>query len=92
MTKQVEAVYENGLLRPLEPLPLEEHQRVTVVITEAQPFPERSHPDSDYIEAVQKEVASMGRVPTLEEIHKITSKDPTSWAEAIIAERENGSD
>ena len=30
----------------------------------------------------------MGRVPTLEEIHKITSKDPSSWAEAIIAERE----
>jgi hypothetical protein len=46
------------------------------------------HPDSDYLEAIQKEVASMGRVPTLEEIHKITSKDPTSWAEAIIAERE----
>jgi predicted DNA-binding antitoxin AbrB/MazE fold protein len=88
MTKQVEAVYENGLLRPLEPLPLEEHQRVTVVITEAQSFPELSHPDLDYLEAIKKEVASMGRVPTLEEIHKITSKDPSSWAEAIIAERE----
>jgi len=88
MAKQVEAVYENGLLRPLEPLPLEEHQRVTVVITEAQSFPERSHPDSAYLEAIQKEVASMGRVPTLEEIHKITSQDPTSWAEAIITERE----
>ena len=88
MTKQVEAVYENGILRPLEPLPLEEHQRVTVVITEAQSFPELSHPDLDYLEAIKKEVASMGPVPTLEEIHKITSKDPTSWAEAIIAERE----
>jgi predicted DNA-binding antitoxin AbrB/MazE fold protein len=88
MTKQVEAVYENGLLRPLEPLPLEEHQRVTVVITEAQSFPELSHPDLDYLEAIKKEVASMGRVRTLEEIHKSTSKDPTSWAESIIAERE----
>ena len=88
MTKQVEAVYENGLLRLLEPLPLEEQQRVTVVIVEARSFPERSQLDSDYLEAIQKEVASMGRVPTLEEIHKITSKDPTSWAEAIIAEHE----
>ena len=35
MTREVEAVYENGMLRPLEPLPLEEHQRVTVMITEA---------------------------------------------------------
>ena len=88
MTKQVEAVYENGFLRPLEPLALEEHQRVTVVITEAQSFPQLSHADLDYLEAIKKEVASMGRVPTLEEIHEITSKDPASWAEAIIAERE----
>ena len=88
MTKRVEAVYENGLLRPLEPLPLREHQRVTVVITEAQSSPELSHPDLDYLEAVKKEVASMGRPRTLEEIHEITSKDPTSWADAIIAERE----
>ncbi len=88
MTRQVEAVYENGMLRPLEPLLLEEHQHVTVVITEPQTFPRRSHLDSDYLEAIKKEVASMGRVPTLEEIHKITSKDPASWAEAILAERE----
>ena len=33
MTKQVEAVYENGVLRPLEPLPLDEHQRVTVTVS-----------------------------------------------------------
>jgi len=28
MQMQVEAVYENGVLRPLEPLALEEHQHV----------------------------------------------------------------
>jgi predicted DNA-binding antitoxin AbrB/MazE fold protein len=88
MAKSVEAIYENGLLRPLERLPLEEHQRVTVVITDAQPFPDRTHPDLDYLEGVRTEVASMGRVLTLEEIHEITAKDPTVWAEAIIAERE----
>lgn len=32
MSKRLEAVYENGVLRPLEPLDLEEHQRVTVTI------------------------------------------------------------
>jgi predicted DNA-binding antitoxin AbrB/MazE fold protein len=87
MAKYVKAVYENGLLRPLEPLPLEEHQRVTVVITEAHPVPERSHPDTDYLESVKKEVESMGRIRTLEEIHKITSVDSSSWAQAIIDER-----
>jgi predicted DNA-binding antitoxin AbrB/MazE fold protein len=88
MTKPVEAIYENGLLRPLEPLPFQEHQRVTVVVTESQLFLDRAHPDPDYLEAVRREVGSIDRILTLEEIHKITSKDPTSWAEATVAERE----
>ena len=88
MTRRVEAVYENGMLRPLEPLPLEEHQHVTVVISEARAAPERSRLDADYLAAVRAEVAAMGPIPTLEEIHKITAKDPSSWAEAISAERE----
>lgn len=88
MIKQVEAVYENGMLRPLEPLSLEEHQHVTVVISEAHAVPERSHMDADYLAAVRAEVAAMGSIPTLDEIHRITSKDPSSWAEAIVAERE----
>ena len=88
LTRQVKAVYENGMLRPLEPLPLEEHQHVTVVITEAQSDLERSHLDADYLSAVRTEVAAMGRIPTLAEIRRITAKDPSSWAEAISAERE----
>ena len=32
MTKRVEAIYENGVLRPLEPVNLLEHQRVTVTL------------------------------------------------------------
>jgi predicted DNA-binding antitoxin AbrB/MazE fold protein len=32
MTTTVEAIYENGLLRPLAALPLKEHQRVTVTV------------------------------------------------------------
>ncbi len=34
MHKRLEVVYENGVLRPLEPVDLEEHQRVTVTIEE----------------------------------------------------------
>ncbi len=34
MGKRLEAVYENGVLRLLEPVDLEEHQRVTVTIDE----------------------------------------------------------
>jgi predicted DNA-binding antitoxin AbrB/MazE fold protein len=34
MVRELEAVFENGLLRPLEPLSLEEQQRVHVTITD----------------------------------------------------------
>jgi predicted DNA-binding antitoxin AbrB/MazE fold protein len=32
MVQRIDAVYENGLLRPLEPLQLSEHERVSVTI------------------------------------------------------------
>jgi len=32
MAFTVEAVYEHGVLKPAEPLPLEEHERVTVTV------------------------------------------------------------
>jgi hypothetical protein len=32
MTLSVEAVYENGVLKPSQALPLEEHQRVRVIV------------------------------------------------------------
>jgi hypothetical protein len=40
------------------------------------------------MEAVRREVEAMGRVPSREEILEITAKDPASWSDAIIAERE----
>ena len=89
MTRQVEAVYENGVLRPLEPLSLAEHQHVTVTVTDVSDDPLRSHLDLEYMDRVKKEVAVMDRIPTLEEIRAIGSKDPTSWSEAIVAERED---
>ena len=89
MTRQVEAVYENGMLRPLEPLGLDEHQQVTVRIIDSSEDPLRSYLDLEYIESVKKEVDAMDYIPSLEEVRAITSKDPTSWAEAIIADRED---
>ena len=50
MGKRLEAVYENGVLRLLEPVDLEEHQRVTVTIDEngarATDEAERGQPES----------------------------------------------
>jgi predicted DNA-binding antitoxin AbrB/MazE fold protein len=32
MTLTVEAIYENGVLKPTEPLPFKEHEKVTVTV------------------------------------------------------------
>jgi predicted DNA-binding antitoxin AbrB/MazE fold protein len=37
MTRQVEVVYEAGLLRPLEPLPFRDRQHLTVTVTDESP-------------------------------------------------------
>jgi len=89
MTRQVEAVYENGVLRPLVPLRLEEHQRVTVTVTLDSAPPERSHLDAVFVEEAREGIRGVDRVPTLEEVREMVSKDQSSWAAAIIAQRED---
>ena len=43
MTIEIEATYENGMLKPDRPLPLEEHQRVKVVVEEEVSHARRSY-------------------------------------------------
>jgi len=89
MIKQVEAIYENGVLRPLEPLPLAERESVTVTIGIGADQPGHSHPDVEFIERARRELASVDSIPTLEEVRQMLSKDKSSWADYIIAERED---
>ena len=42
MPLTVEAVYENGVLRPIQPLPLQEHQRVRLTIEPEVSWAERT--------------------------------------------------
>ncbi len=42
MSFTVEAVYENGVLKPVSPLPLKEHERVRVVIESGPSWVERT--------------------------------------------------
>jgi predicted DNA-binding antitoxin AbrB/MazE fold protein len=35
MTLTIEAIYENGVLKPCEPLPLQEHEKVTITVQPA---------------------------------------------------------
>jgi len=88
MTNHVDAVYENGVLRPSEPLPLEEHQRVRVTISSISGDSLAPLVDQSFLEQACREVAAAGYIPTHEEVGRMTATDASSWSEAIIAERE----
>ena len=85
----MDAVYENGVLRPLDPLPLEEHQRVKVTISSISNDSLASVVDQSFLEQARKEVAGADHIPTHEEVRRMMAKDASSWSEAIIAERED---
>lgn len=81
MTKRLEAIYENGVLRPLEPLNLPEHHRVMVTLSD----PEEDWLDTEFMDSCAAEVREH---VSLEAVHQILSKIPDSLAEVIIAERD----
>jgi predicted DNA-binding antitoxin AbrB/MazE fold protein len=85
MIQQVEAVYENGVLRPLAPIALSESQRVRITIV----GPDADHNllDRDLIERAAAEVAVMKELPTIEHVRTLLSAIPGSVADAVIAER-----
>jgi predicted DNA-binding antitoxin AbrB/MazE fold protein len=70
MTNHVDAIYENGVLRPLEPLPLEEHQRVRVTISSISGDSLASLVDQSFLEQARKEVAAADYIPTHEEVRR----------------------
>ena len=87
MVQQVEAVYENGLLRPLEPLDLLDSQRVRITVTT--PEPGRSKRDMELLERVRAEVAGLTEIPSLEEVQRMLSVIPDSLTQDFVAERED---
>lgn len=85
MTKRVKAVYENGILRPLEPLDLQEHQRVTVIVSKVPSL------DEEWldVECLQLYAAEADESISLEMVRKALSKIPGSLAADFLAERED---
>jgi predicted DNA-binding antitoxin AbrB/MazE fold protein len=84
MNKNLQAVYEGGILRPLEPLDLPEQQRVTVAITDESPL--EPWLDVEYHAACAIETEEC---PTLEEVRAALAKIPGSLTQDFIAERED---
>jgi predicted DNA-binding antitoxin AbrB/MazE fold protein len=84
MSKQIEAMYENGGLRPLEPLELEEYQRVTITIADD------SEGEEDLFDpAFTQWCAEQSRnAPSLEEVRQALAKIRGFMADVVIAERD----
>jgi predicted DNA-binding antitoxin AbrB/MazE fold protein len=83
MEKTVQAVYEDGVLRPLEPILLEERQEVTVTISDQGNIP-RDHPllaaSEEWANAVEDQVS-------LDEVRRALATIRGSLSEAVIEER-----
>ena len=88
MHEQVEVVYENGVLRPLGPLPagLREHQHLSVTLST--PGSPADRLDAAFVAAAQRDADV---AVSLEEVRQILAKVPGSLAEAVAARREDRS-
>jgi len=84
---QVDAVYENGVLKPLQPLGLAEHEHVSVTVVKAESAPGSPQLDIAYLESLQAELLHAGPAPGIEEVRRRLSKIPGSMTGDFIAER-----
>lgn len=83
MEKTVQAVYEQGVLHPLEPLPLEERQQVTVTISEATGM----SPDHPLLISPEEWAAAANDDIGLDEVRRALSTIQGSLSEAVLEER-----
>ena len=77
MSEQLEAVYENGVLRPLQPLALADRQHVLVTVNEI----------PDYKAWAEAQLRELGPAPGLAEIQRQLSAIPGSMSDVVLEER-----
>jgi predicted DNA-binding antitoxin AbrB/MazE fold protein len=82
MSKRIEVVYENGVLRPLEPLLLRDHQRVSIVMSD-----DAASPANEDTQCVRLCAAEADETVDLETVRQALSKIPGSMTSDFIAER-----
>lgn len=85
MVYEIEAVYENGVLRPLSPVRLAESETVHVSISTCDTG--LSQLDASLVERARTELARRPAVASLEEVQQAAAVIPGNWSDNIIAER-----
>jgi len=85
MEQKIEAVYENGVFRPLGPVSLHEAEKVTITISDTAVA--HSRRDLDIVERARQEVAAFGKVPSIEELRSALAVIPGNLSEDVVRER-----
>ena len=85
MPQHIQAVYENGVFRPLSAVSLREADVVSLTIGD--PI-SRTAADEEFLAYVRAEVAALEHRPTLQEVHQALASVPGSMADEICAQRE----
>ncbi len=85
MPHTFEALYEDGVLRPLDDLPLRNNERVTVSIAGA----DLNGQDLAYYFSPEEWQAATSDTITLEEVRRALSSIPGCLSDAVIASRED---
>ena len=81
---QFDAIYENGVLRPLNPVDLPEHERLSVIVNRpADPLTDVLDWDAHELAATEGDE----RV-SLEDVQRGLSKIPGSMADVVSADRD----
>jgi len=83
MTRNLKAVYENGVLRPLQALPFREKEVVNVTVSDSAGVSDELV-DTEFLKDCQ---ALADESVTLEQVRAALSKIPGSMAEQIIHDR-----
>ena len=81
---RIQAVYEKGVLRPLEPLALKEQQQVTVTVSDQ----EEDWLDATFLRYLETQADES---VTLEQVRSALSKIPGSMVDDFRREREERS-
>ena len=87
MVRELDAIYENGLLRPLEPFALSESQRVRITISDGADTSVQRLMDHALLEEVRAEVARMQRHPTINEVREALSTIKGNMSDVVMEER-----
>jgi predicted DNA-binding antitoxin AbrB/MazE fold protein len=86
MPLRVDAVYENGVLKPLTPVDLAENERVAITIDRVPPAYE---PDLEFVQSLRNSLKHAGPAPGIDEVRRRLSKIQGTMTADFIAERED---